>query len=166
MEDHGFHNFRYVRGLVGGASLHSVTFDGIEDFMSSPDAREAGVAVLLWGLGPDVTTHVLGSDSLAEVMGTCRRFGGHVREVARPIAVVSVPRDRYRAGAAEAIASLLRLRIELNALDSETSSVASRRLAEGFVGLPDDVWPLFEVILAEAPGVLGDDPFGTPATHH
>lgn len=166
MDDHGLHNFRYVRGLVGGAALHSVTFDGIEDFMTSPDARDAGLAVLLWEDGSQMTSHVIGSDSLSDVLSKCRAMGTRVREVARPIAVVTFPRTRFMPGAAEMLASGLRLRIALNAVDPEMSSQARRLVQGNDEALPDEIRPLFQVIVAETPLVLGDDPFAPPATRH
>lgn len=165
MIDHDLHHYRYVRGLGGGAALHAVTFDGIEDFLDGTDSREAGIAVLLWDSDGCMTSQALGGDSLAEVMRTCQGMRDDVRQVARPIAVVTVPRRRLRAGTAQLIAKKLMQRIALNAVAPLPPEV-TRFLKEGVPDVLPEGGDLVEAIVAETPIVLGGDPFHVPPVVH
>lgn len=165
MIDHDLHQYRYVRGLGGGAALHAVTFDGIEDFLDGADSREAGIAILLWDSNGCMTSQAVGADSIAEVMKVCQNMRERVREVARPIAVVSVPRKLLKAGTAVLIAKKLMQRIAVNAVGPLPPETA-RYLNEGVPEVLPEAGDLVEAIMAETPTVLGDDPFQVAATFH
>lgn len=135
--------YRFVRSIGGNATLHAVTFPGIDDFLASDDAGDGGLVMLLTGPRGGETGGLHGGPVVGEILREMKGLPDSMKIQARPIAVVTLAGAEGRGEVAERMARRLMSRVAGGELVGDLGA---------FEALVDD--------LARAiPHVLGVDPF-------
>ena len=152
------HQYRYIRSLGRRATLHAVTFQGIDDFLDSADADDCGLVMLLHGPEDEVQGGLHGGPEISAILREMKSLPDSMKETARPMAVVTFSLDDEERG----IGGLMAKRLMSRFLDARSNGeVIPAEIREMYKGQFDlgAYEPLVDDVAKAIPYVLGVDPF-------